>query len=99
MVENQQRAERRLAAVFAADVAGYSRLMGTDEERTLRALKGHRLAVLDPQIAAHRGRIVKTTGDGVLVEFASVGRRCRLRLRGPARDGRAQHRNPTRPAA
>ena len=67
-----ERAERRLAAVLAADVAGYSRLMGADEEGTLRALKAHRQAVFDPQVAAHRGRIVKSTGDGLLVEFASV---------------------------
>ncbi len=67
-----ERAERRLAAVLAADVAGYSRLMGADEEGTLRALKAHRQAVFDPQIAVHRGRIVKSTGDGLLVEFASV---------------------------
>ena len=64
--------ERRLAAILAADVAGYSRLMGMDEERTLVQLKGHRQALVDPQIEEHRGRIVKTTGDGLLVEFASV---------------------------
>src|ERR1700690_3398601 len=64
--------EGRLAAVLAADVAGYSRLMGADEEGTLRALKAHRQAVFDPQVAVHRGRIVKSTGDGLLVEFASV---------------------------
>jgi adenylate cyclase len=66
------RAERRLAAIFAADVAGYSRLMGADEGGTLRQLKAHRRALVDPKIAQHRGRIVKTTGDGMLVEFASV---------------------------
>jgi len=66
------RAERRLAAILAADVAGYSRLMGIDEEGTLAALKGHRRAVVDPKIAEHRGRIVKTAGDGMLVEFVSV---------------------------
>jgi adenylate cyclase len=66
------RVERRLAAILAADVAGYSRLMGIDEEGTLAALKGHRRAVVDPKIAEHRGRIVKTTGDGMLVEFVSV---------------------------
>jgi adenylate cyclase len=66
------RAERRLAAVLAADVAGYSRLMGYDEKRTLADLKRFRQTLVDPQIAAHRGRIVKTTGDGMLVEFASV---------------------------
>jgi adenylate cyclase len=64
--------QRRLAAILAADVAGYSRLMGTDEEGTLAQLKACRKAVFDPKIAEHRGRIVKTTGDGMLVEFASA---------------------------
>ncbi|MCC8973772.1 alpha/beta fold hydrolase [Bradyrhizobium brasilense] len=64
--------ERRLAAVLAADVAGYSRLMGADEEGTLARLKAVRKTLVDPAIAAHRGRIVKTTGDGMLVEFASA---------------------------
>jgi len=63
---------RRLAAILAADVAGYSRLMGADEEGTLERLKTLRREVLDPKIADHHGRIVKTTGDGLLVEFASV---------------------------
>jgi adenylate cyclase len=63
---------RRLAAILAADVAGYSRLMGADEEGTLERLKALRRELLDPKIAEHRGRIVKTTGDGLLVEFASV---------------------------
>src|SRR5215472_15755712 len=63
---------RRLAAVLAADVAGYSRLMGVDEEGTLERLKSLRREHLDPKIAEHHGRIVKTTGDGLLVEFASV---------------------------
>jgi adenylate cyclase len=63
---------RRLAAILAADVAGYSRLMGADEEGTLERLKALRRELVDPQIAEHRGRIVKTTGDGLLVEFASV---------------------------
>jgi class 3 adenylate cyclase len=67
-----ERAERRLTAILAADVAGYSRLMGADEEGTLAQLKSHRRALVDPKIAEHRGRIVKTTGDGMLVEFASV---------------------------
>jgi adenylate cyclase len=67
-----ERVERRLAAVLAADVAGYSRLMGGDEEGTLARLKAARKDLFDPAIAAHRGRIVKTTGDGVLVEFASA---------------------------
>jgi adenylate cyclase len=63
---------RRLAAILAADVAGYSRLMGVDEEGTLGRLKAHRRELIDPKIREHRGRIVKTTGDGMLVEFASV---------------------------
>jgi TolB-like protein/class 3 adenylate cyclase len=63
---------RRLAAILAADVAGYSRLMGADEEGTLERLKALRRELLDPKIAQHKGRIVKTTGDGMLVEFASV---------------------------
>jgi adenylate cyclase len=67
-----ERVERRLAAILAADVAGYSRLIGTDEEGTLARLRALRREPIDPGIAAHRGRIVKTTGDGLLVEFASV---------------------------
>ncbi len=63
---------RRLAAILAADVAGYSRLMGADEEGTLERLKALRRELLDPKITEHHGRIVKTTGDGLLVEFASV---------------------------
>jgi adenylate cyclase len=63
---------RRLAAILAADVAGYSRLMGADEEGMLERLKALRRELLDPKIAEHRGRIVKTTGDGLLVEFASA---------------------------
>ena len=66
------RVERRLAAILAADVAGYSRLMGADEEGTLERLKAHRRELVDPKISEHRGRIVKTTGDGLLVEFPSV---------------------------
>jgi adenylate cyclase len=69
---NTERVERRLAAVLAADVAGYSRLMGIDEEGTLAQLKAVRKSLVDPTVAAHRGRIVKTTGDGMLVEFASA---------------------------
>jgi adenylate cyclase len=69
---SEERVERRLAAILAADIAGYSRLMGADEEGTLRDLKAHRSALIDPKVAEHRGRIVKTTGDGALVEFASV---------------------------
>ena len=67
-----ERVERRLAAVLAADVAGYSRLMGANEEGTLAQLKAVRKAIVDPTLAKHRGRIVKTTGDGMLVEFASA---------------------------
>src|SRR5271166_5789380 len=69
---SEGRVERRLAAILAADVAGYSRLMGADEEGTLAALKAIRRELGDPKIAEHRGRIVKTTGDGFLAEFASV---------------------------
>ncbi len=68
----ERRVERRLAAILAVDVAGYSRLMGLDEEGTLEQLKAHRRTLIDPQIVEHRGRIVKTTGDGLLAEFASV---------------------------
>jgi TolB-like protein/class 3 adenylate cyclase len=67
-----ERAERRLSAILAADIAGYSRLMGADEEGTLAQLKACRRQLVDPKIAEYRGRIVKTTGDGMLVEFASV---------------------------
>jgi adenylate cyclase len=67
-----ERVERKLAAILAADVAGYSRLIGADEEGTLARLKAHRNELIDPKIAEHRGRIVKTTGDGLLGEFASV---------------------------
>ena len=63
---------RRLAAILAADVAGYSRLMGEDEEGTLAALKAIRRELADPKVKEHHGRIVKTTGDGLLLEFASV---------------------------
>jgi adenylate cyclase len=66
----EARVERRLAAILAADVAGYSRLMGNDEEGTLVALKACRRELIDPKLAEHRGRIVKTTGDGALAEFA-----------------------------
>jgi adenylate cyclase len=68
----ETRVERRLAAILAADVAGYSRLMGTDEVGTLTALKTLRSEIVDVAISEHRGRIVKTTGDGMLVEFASA---------------------------
>src|ERR1700693_4709409 len=69
---DEARVDRRLAAILAGDIAGYSRLMGIDEEGTLRQLKAHRKELIDPKITEHRGRIVKTTGDGMLVEFGSV---------------------------
>ena len=68
----EARVARRLTAVFAADVAGYSRLMGADEEGTLRRLQAHRRELIDPKVREHKGRIVKTTGDGMLAEFPSV---------------------------
>ena len=68
----EERVERRLAAILCADVVGYSWLMGADEEKTLAALKSHRRELIDPLIDQHRGRIFKTTGDGMLIEFASV---------------------------
>ena len=68
----EERVQRRLAAILAADVAGYSRRMGEDEEGTLAALDAHRTELIQPCIAEHWGRVVKTTGDGLLAEFASV---------------------------
>lgn len=67
-----ERPNRRLTTILAADAVGYSRLVGTDEEGTLDRLRVIRKGLIDPLIAAHRGRIVKTTGDGFLAEFASV---------------------------
>ena len=68
----KQKVDRRLAAILAADVVGYSRLVGADEEGTIARLKALREELIDPSVARHGGRIVKTTGDGFLVEFASV---------------------------
>ena len=68
----RQHVERRLAAILAADVAGYSKLMAADEEGTLTSLKAHRRTLSDPKIKQHHGRIFKTTGDGILVEFPSA---------------------------
>lgn len=68
----EERVVRRLAAILAADVAGYSGLMGADEKGTFATLKTYRRQLIDPKIAEYRERIVKTTGDGALVEFASV---------------------------
>ena len=77
-----RRVERRLAAVLAADVAGYSRLVGVDEEGTLARLRSLRMDVIDPAVATHGGRIINTAGDGILLEFASVvdAGRCALAL-------------------
>jgi adenylate cyclase len=79
-----ERVERRLAAILAADVAGYSRLIGANEEGTLAALKALRRESIDPKIKEHRGRIVKTTGDGFLAEFGSVidALRCATEVQG-----------------
>ena len=84
----EQRVQRRLAAILAADVAGYSRLMGLDEIGTLAALKALRGEIVDPAIAEHNGRTVKTTGDGMLVEFASVvdAVNCAMGLQGKMAD-------------
>src|SRR5690349_19443214 len=68
----EERVQRRLAAILAADVVSFSRLMEQDEAGTLAALKSRRKTVLEPLVARHQGRIFKTTGDGVLVEFASA---------------------------
>jgi TolB-like protein/Flp pilus assembly protein TadD len=78
----KERVQRRLAAILAADVAGYSRLTGADEEGTIARLRALRCELIDPAIAEHRGRIVKTTGDGILIEFASVvdGVRCAVEM-------------------
>src|SRR6516165_4997131 len=69
---SEARVERRLAAILAVDVAGYSRLMGADEEGTHERLKAHFAELVHPKVAEHRGRVVKNTGDGLLSEFASV---------------------------
>src|SRR5215469_3018740 len=75
---------RRLTAILAADVAGYSRLMGADEEGTHERLKAHLEELVNPKIAEHRGRLVKNTGDGFLAEFASVvdAVRCAVEIQG-----------------
>ena len=91
--EQPTRIARRLAAILAADVAGYSRLMGLDEVGTARALREHRVAT-DALVAKYGGRVVKTTGDGVLLEFPSVvdAVECALASRA-SRDGRTERRN------
>ena len=84
-------ATRRLAAILAADVAGYSRLIGDDEEGTLNRLRSVRADIIDPKINKHRGRIVKTTGDGLLVEFSSVvdALRCASEIQSAMAEGNA----------
>jgi TolB-like protein/class 3 adenylate cyclase len=84
-------ATRRLAAILAADVAGYSRLIGADEEGTLTQLRSIRTDLIDPKITDHRGRIVKTTGDGLLVEFSSVvdALRCATEIQSAVTEGNA----------
>ncbi len=68
----EERVQRRLAAILAADVVGYSRLMGEDEAGTLARLKAHREDLVEPEVAVRQGRIVKLMGDGILIEFANV---------------------------
>src|ERR1700720_2588212 len=89
---------RRLTAILAADVAGYSRLMGADEEGTHERLKGHLEELVNPKIREHRGRIVKNTGDGLLAEFASVvdAVRCAVEFRRGMAERNAA--TPSRPA-
>jgi adenylate cyclase len=82
---------RKIAAILVADIVGYSRLAGADEDRTLSRLRGLRSDLIDPAIDAHHGRIVKRTGDGSLIEFRSVvDARRALRDRGSDRPHRAQ---------
>ena len=85
-----ERTQRKLAAILAADVVGYSRLMAADEAGTLAALKAHRAELFDPKVAEHSGRIVKLMGDGALVEFASAVDAVRVRRRDPDGDARDQ---------
>src|SRR4029077_8957629 len=87
----EERAQRRLAAILAADVVGYSRLMGANEAGTLAALKAHRKELIDSQIAEHEGRIVKLTGDGMLVEFPSAVNAvaCAIEIQGKMRERNA----------
>jgi TolB-like protein len=92
---SEERVERRLAAIRAADVVGYSRLMGGNEEGTLAALKTLRRELVDPKVKEHHGRIVKTTGDGALVEFASVvdAVRCAVEVQREMIDRNAEYRS------
>src|SRR5262245_50744922 len=86
--------QRRLTAILAADVVGYSRLMGEDEAGTLAALKSRRKEVLEPVVARHRGRIFKVTGDGVLIEFASAVNAVRCVVDLQEAMGAANHNQP-----
>ena len=83
---------RKLAAILVADVVGYSRLAGADEERTLARLRALRSDLIDPSIALHHGRVVKRTGDGIDHRVSQRGRRRTLRDRSAERHGRAQRR-------
>lgn len=87
----RERVERRLAAILMADVVGYSRLMGADDEGTLAQLKTHHDALVAPKIKEHRGRIVRTIGDGLLVVFVSVvdALRCAVEVQRAAERGGA----------
>ncbi len=92
----QDRIERRLAAILAADVAGYCRLTGVDEEGTHVQLQDHLRAIVDPKIAEHHGRVVKNTGDGMLAEFSSVvdAGRCALDVQRGMAAGARDRLNP-----
>src|SRR5271154_5211345 len=89
---------RKIAAILAADVAGYSRLVGADEDRTLARLRALRSDLIDPTIAVHHGRVVKRTGDGVIVEFRSVvdAVRCALEIQNAMLDRNAGVRDDRR---
>jgi class 3 adenylate cyclase len=87
---------RKLAAILAADVVGYSRLMGEDEAGTLARLKEHRRELIDPKISEHKGRIVKTTGDGILIEFPSVVEAVACAVAVPSPTSRRSRRNGSR---
>ena len=91
--------KRKLAAILAADVVGYSRLTGADEDRTLARLRALRSDLIDPTIAVHHGRVVKRTGDGALVEFRSVVDAVRCAVEVQNAHGRAQRRPAPRTAA
>src|SRR5271163_3547781 len=89
---------RKIAAILVADVVGYSRLAGADEDRTMSRLRGLRSDLINPAIAAHQGRVVQRTGDGAIIEFRSCRRRSELRRRNPKSDGGPQRRGRARQA-